>query len=1110
MKRSVIFFCLISMGAMSMAQPFINSVDPISAGFDEIVTISGSGFSDNANQNTVYLGAGRVTTIESATDNLLIVRVPSNATSGPITVLNNTTGLTASFSTNFVYAYGSTNAFSRDNFRDQDDIATGEVQTYDVCTCDLDLDGLNDLVVTNNEVPSSSSERSELLVYLNTSTRRNTSFSGPSRLGNRPTIKVTCGDLNGDGFPDIVATEGAQQRNEVFIYQNDGTGNFPSSPSIRLEIPRDENNNIRLPETVEIADMDGDGFLDIVVGNGSNNEIDIFRNRSSSGGDINFSNASSNVFQITIINDGTAIRGLALGDMNGDNTPEIVVSEISEDNLYILRNESTRGDFAFSAPVNVSLRNSQLRNIELGDFNGDGFMDIAATDVRIGSSNGNIVIAENTTTSVGQIPTFDEPFQIPTLANIWGLSTGDIDGDGDLDIAAASESVSTGVIFLNNGSTTLSSATFSSSSYPLNFNSRNIGIADMNGDSKSDLFFTSNSITGQDGFVSVKVNENCVIPTITPDNGIYCNGDGTTIEATHLNGASYTWNVNSVDQSVSVNELDISSNNSDLSINVTLSSVHDGCSQTSGTVNFDNSSVATATPTITTSPASVCAGTTLTLSTDAVARSYFWTGPNDLETEVTTSSFNIRNIGAEQSGRYTLRTQETNSSCLSQPVTIDIEVFSVPTLTILNEDEDVFCEGGSATLSARSIGGFSYQWLRNGTAINNETNTSVSVGRSGSYALQLTDNNGCSAESVPLDITEVIPPVATINGAGEICVDIPLNVASNSSGETGFSLDYEWRFFDEVGSLLSTSTDSSTSFTSATAGIFPTRLFVSYESVANCSDVIRDTIVVSDIPNVPVITPNGTEKCPSDSLLLEMPSDYLSYTWIDVTSGRTDTLSLYTDSNSAFATTATDEETSTIRVIGLTPIQCLVTSEIEIQNFLNSGVEITSSEFQITDNELQIPPMTNGVRLVAEGGGDYVWQPGLIFSDSTAATVTVFPRTRNQMITLTGTDINGCRETTSLTLNNSNLLPRTGFSPNGDGQGFECWEILNSSNIAGCTVYIFDSRGRNIQVQDSPFQDDCVWDGTSEGTQVPVGLYYYVMKCDDSQLDQSGTILLAR
>ena len=93
---------------------------------------------------------------------------------------------------------------------------------------------------------------------------------------------------------------------------------------------------------------------------------------------------------------------------------------------------------------------------------------------------------------------------------------------------------------------------------------------------------------------------------------------------------------------------------------------------------------------------------------------------------------------------------------------------------------------------------------------------------------------------------------------------------------------------------------------------------------------------------------------------------------------------------------------------------------------------------------------------------------------------------------------------------NDNVVARSGFSPNGDGQGFECWEILNTSSITGCTVYVFDNRGRNILVADSPFENDCVWDGTLSGSPLPQGIYFYVFKCDDSQLSQNGSIVLAR
>ena len=132
-------------------------------------------------------------------------------------------------------------------------------------------------------------------------------------------------------------------------------------------------------------------------------------------------------------------------------------------------------------------------------------------------------------------------------------------------------------------------------------------------------------------------------------------------------------------------------------------------------------------------------------------------------------------------------------------------------------------------------------------------------------------------------------------------------------------------------------------------------------------------------------------------------------------------------------------------------------------------------------------------------------------SDSTSQTVTVFPNQPSTIVTLFGTDDNGCAVSSQIEIILDNLRPKRTFSPNGDGLN-DCWEILNSSqdNTVGCKVYVFDARGRNIFVGDAPFENNCVWDGNFNGTIVPEGIYYFVLKCDNDLTSKSGSILLAR
>lgn len=83
------------------------------------------------------------------------------------------------------------------------------------------------------------------------------------------------------------------------------------------------------------------------------------------------------------------------------------------------------------------------------------------------------------------------------------------------------------------------------------------------------------------------------------------------------------------------------------------------------------------------------------------------------------------------------------------------------------------------------------------------------------------------------------------------------------------------------------------------------------------------------------------------------------------------------------------------------------------------------------------------------------------------------------------------------------------FTPNGDGAN-DYWKISGIENMnQNCEVNIFDGRGRRvvaIKVSAFPVTG---WDGTSGGTAVPAGTYYYVLGCPSGK-PVTGSVLIVR
>src|SRR5690606_15650809 len=89
---------------------------------------------------------------------------------------------------------------------------------YDLCLCDFNDDGKVDVATASNT-------SNQVTLFQNTSFPGNISLTGVDFLINARTLHVRCGDLNGDGRPDIVFSEGADG-NRIFILKNNGGFSF--------------------------------------------------------------------------------------------------------------------------------------------------------------------------------------------------------------------------------------------------------------------------------------------------------------------------------------------------------------------------------------------------------------------------------------------------------------------------------------------------------------------------------------------------------------------------------------------------------------------------------------------------------------------------------------------------------------------------------------------------------------------------------------------------------------------------------------------------------------------------------------------------------------------
>ena len=230
---------------------------------------------------------------------------------------------------------------------------------------------------------------------------------------------VRVGDLDGDKDLDVVVANGRHWPQQNFALFNQGTGRFNVMQPI--------GNQRSTTYACEVADLDGDGDLDIATGN-DNAPCQIFLNDGSG--------------QFTLkgsFGKPSSVRSLKIADVDRDGDDDILVTCRGRSNSIYLNN----GNAEFETGIEFGTATDSTIDVEVGDVNGDGHNDLVLAN-RDGQPNAWLI-------NEGQ-----QKFSAPVAfgdpkSNSRSVTVGDFNGDGKLDWAIGNIG-QTNRLFLGDGS----------------------------------------------------------------------------------------------------------------------------------------------------------------------------------------------------------------------------------------------------------------------------------------------------------------------------------------------------------------------------------------------------------------------------------------------------------------------------------------------------------------------------------------------------------------------------------------------------------------------------------------------------------------------------------